>query len=221
MKKFTALFLLLVFMLCGCNQPKDNNNSSSDNQQSNTNNSSTKIEISTGNEAVDKLFGEFLSGEKSAVDKDGHTITINEYLDTTTENTYQKYAIYDMSGDNIPELIIKTPRAFDIFMIKNNAVTLWHSGAWYCKPLNNMAILYERPGGVPNHTDYQYYKLGPNGEEIEKITFSIYSGTEVSGVKYEETYYVNDEKATKELYDSTANPILALSDDNIVWKDLT
>ena len=66
MKKIIALFLLLIFVLCGCNQQKDNNNSSSDNQQSNTNNSSTKIEISTGNEAVDKLFGEFLSGEKSA-----------------------------------------------------------------------------------------------------------------------------------------------------------
>ncbi len=161
-------------------------------------------------------------GEKSAVDKDGRTITINNYLDTTTQNPYQKYAVYDMSGDNIPELIIKTQRAFDIFMIKDNAVTVWHQGSNYAKPLNNMAILYERPGGAPEHTYYQYYKLGPNGEEIEKITFSIYSGTEVSsGVKYEETYYVNDEKATKDVYNSTANPILALSDDEIIWNDFS
>ena len=221
MKKFTALFLLLVFMLCDCNQQKDNNNSSSDNLQSNTNNSSTKIEISTSDNTVDTLFTEFLSGEKSAVDKDGRTITINEYLDTTTQNPYQKYAVYDMSGDNIPELIIKTPRAFDIFMIKDNAVTVWHQDSNYAKPLNNMAILYERPGGAPEHTDYQYYKLGPNGEEIEKITFSICSATEVGGVKYDETYYVNGEKVTKDVYNSTANPILALSDDNIVWKNLT
>lgn len=36
MKKFVAIFLLLLFMLCGCNQQSNTNNPSSENQQINT-----------------------------------------------------------------------------------------------------------------------------------------------------------------------------------------
>ena len=49
MKKFTALFLLLVFMLCGCNQPPYEQNQSEKNQQTEINNSSVTNNNSSAN----------------------------------------------------------------------------------------------------------------------------------------------------------------------------
>ena len=150
MKKIVALFLLFTFALCGCNQSSINETTSSENI------------------VADTLYNEFLSKKINALDKNGNTITLESYLDDLPENAWRKYAIYDMNGDSIPELIIKTGRSFDIFWIKNDKVTLWYQGTNYTKPLNNMALLSEREGAAPEHTDYIYYVLGYQGEEVLK-----------------------------------------------------
>lgn len=203
MKKIVALFLLFTFALCGCNQSSINETTSSENI------------------VADTLYNEFLSKKINALDKNGNTITLESYLDDLPENAWRKYAIYDMNGDSIPELIIKTGRSFDIFWIKNDKVTLWYQGTNYTKPLNNMALLSEREGAAPEHTDYIYYVLGYQGEEVLKIEFSKCSASEFQGVQYDEIYLINNTEVTEQIYNSLTEPLLTVNDDKIIWKELT
>lgn len=202
MKKITVLFLLLIFMLTACKQPDFDQKSTSENI------------------TADVLYDEFLSKKINAVDKNGEAITFESYLDGLPENAWRKYAIYDMNGDSIPELIIKTGRSFDIFWIKNDIVTLWYQGTNYTKPLNNMALLSEREGAAPEHTDYIYYVLGYQGEEVLKIEFSKCSASEFQGVQYDEIYLINNTEVTEQIYNSLTEPLLTVSDDKITWKEL-
>ncbi len=202
MKKAAVLCLLFVFMLSGCKQPSFDQKCTSENI------------------TADTLYAEFLSNKINAVSKKGDAITIKTYFDNDSESSNFQYAIYDMNGDDIPELIIKTSKAFDIFWINNNKVVLWYQGTSYTKPLNNMALLSERKGGAPEHVDYIYYILGYQGDEIFKIEFSEYSVNESQGVQRDEIYLINNIEVTKEIYNSLTQPLLDESDSKIIWKEL-
>ena len=186
-------------MLSGCKQTEFKNNPSSNDISSDT------------------LYSDFLSQKTDAVDKNGNSISLKTYLESNSEN---KYAIYDMNGDDNPELLIKTPNKLDIYWIKNNKVTLWYEGTGYTKPLNNMALLSERKGGAPEHTDYIYCLLGYQGGEIFKIEFSKYSATQLNGVQYDEIYLVDNTEVTEEIYNSITQPLLSVNDNKIIWKEL-
>lgn len=175
---------------------------------------------SSNSNTFDALFNDFLSGEKNAVDKDGNIISLEKYLNDNSEGTNNQYAIYDMNGDDVPELIIKTADGLDVFWIKNDKVTLWYQGTNYTKPLNNMALLSERKGAAPEHVDYIYLILGYRGEEIFKMEFSKYSASELQGVQYDEKYLINNIEVNEQIYNSLTEPLLAVNDDKIIWKEL-
>lgn len=207
MKKIVALFLLFTFALCGCNQSSINETTSSENR------------------VTDTLYNEFLSKKTNAVDKNGNTITLDEYFNNESKNIYHQYAIYDMNGDDIPELIIKTVKGLDIFWIKNDKVTLWYQGTNYSKPLNNRAILYERSGGAPDNTIYQYIILDYTGEELLKISFSEYYGGDdpsfIERFGNNELYLINEQQVSKNIYENLCKtPILSIADDAIEWQDI-
>lgn len=166
----------------------------------------------------DEIFNNFLTGQTDAIDKDGQRRNIYYYLDQTSEEDLREYAVYDMNGDAIPELIIRSRISLDIFWIYNNELTLWYSDVSYTKPLNNMALLYEQAGGGPEHTNYMYIVLGYHGEELYKINFSEYSNGEVHHVQYDNKYFINDTEVTKEIYDSLSERFLNIGDDRIEWK---
>lgn len=215
MKKISILFMLLflIFMLTACKQSE---RTFSDN---------IIEKPSSESIATDTLYNKFLSKKINALDKNGNTITLDEYFNDESKNTYHQYAIYDMNGDDIPELIIRTVKGLDIFWIKNDKVTLWYQGTNYAKPLNNKAILYERPGGAPKHTDYQYIVLDYTGEEVLKISFSeYYGGDDPSLLEHfdsSELYLINQQEVTKAIYeDLCKTPILSIADDAIEWKDI-
>ena len=170
--------------------------------------------------AADTLYNKFLSKKINALDKNDNTITPDEYFNNESKNTYHQYAIYDMNGDDIPELIIKTVKGLDIFWIKNDKVTLWYQGTNYTKPLNNMALLSERKGAAPEHADYIFILLGYQGNEIFRMEFSEYSPAETYGVQYTQKYYINNTETTKEVYDVITQPLLTESDNKIVWNEL-
>ena len=207
MKKLLCVFLLFTFTLCGCNQSSINKTTSSENI------------------AADTLYNQFISKKINAIDKSGNTITLESYLNSESKKGNRQYAIYDMNGDDNPELIIKTVDGLDIFWIKNDKVTLWYQGTNYTKPLNNMAILYERPGGAPVHTDYQYIVLGYTGEELLKISFSEYYGGDdplfFEHFGSNEAYIINEQQVTKIIYENLCKtPILSIADDAIEWQDI-
>jgi hypothetical protein len=150
----------------------------------------------------------FLKGEISATDKDGRKVSIQDYI----RGDYNKYALYDMSGDAVPELIIRTGNGLTIFSIKEQELTVWYEGTVYEKPLNNRAIFYERPGGAPEHTTYQYIVLDHNGEELQRTSFVESYGDNAE-------YFINGERVSKTDYEDLYKSF-DLSDDGIVWKDI-
>lgn len=129
----------------------------------------------------------------------------------------QKYAIYDMNGDAIPELIIRTRITLDIYWIYDNELIPWHFNVHYAKPLNNMALLYERAGGAPEHTDYMYIVLGYQGEELYCIEFSKYAN-ETQDPEYDYKYFINNTEVTKDTFNSLSELLLSIGDDKIEWK---
>lgn len=131
-----------------------------------------------------------------------------------------EYAVYDMNGDAIPELILKTAQEFLIYWIENGAVTLWHSDSAYTKPLNNGALLYVREGAAPEHTDYIYQVLGYRGEVIFKIEFSEYAAAEFQGINYDKQYYINSIEVPETVYDSVTENLLSINDEKIHWESL-
>ncbi len=158
----------------------------------------------TTNQAAEK----FLKGEISATDKDGRKVTIRDYI----RGDYNKYALYDMSGDAAAELIIRTGNGLTVFNANEQDLTVWYQGTTYEKPLNNRAIFYERPGGAPEHTDYQYIVLDHNGKEMQRTSF-----TEIHGDNPE--YIINGEKASKTDYEALHRSF-NLTDNALVWKDI-
>jgi hypothetical protein len=158
----------------------------------------------TTNQTAEK----FLKGEISATDKEGEKVTIRDYI----RGDYNKYALYDMSGDGVAELIIRTGNGLTVFSIKEQELTVWYEGTTYEKPLNNRAIFYERPGGAPEHTAYQYIVLDSNGEELQRTSF-----TEIRGNNAE--YIINGEKVSKTAYEDLYKSF-NLEDDALVWKDI-
>lgn len=169
----------------------------------------------------EEIYDSFLSGQIDAIDKDGVRRNIDYYLRSNSSGDVQEYAVYDMNGDAIPELIIKSRISLDIFWIYNNELTLWHSDTAYARPLNNMALLYERAGGGPEHTDYMYTVLGYQGEELYKINFSEYSNCEVNSIQYDNKYFIDDTEVTKESYESLSEQYLNIGDDKIEWKSFS
>ncbi len=169
---------------------------------------SDATESTESSDVTDSITEKFLKGEISATNKDGRKVSIQDYL----RGDYNKYALYDMSGDAIPELILKTGEGLVILAENEQGLTVWYQGTIYENPLDNRAIFYERPGGAPEHTTYQYIVLDHNGEELQRTTFSEYYGDNAE-------YLINGEKASKTAYEDLYKSF-DLSDDAIVWKDI-
>ena len=119
MKKIIALFLLLVFILCGCNQQKDNN-SSSDNQQSNTNNSSvtnnnSSLKPSTSFEAVAEPYRSILEDKQTF-----YSATKKENVKISSYNRdIWQYAAVDFDSDGINEFAVMLQDG-DIVILRKN-----------------------------------------------------------------------------------------------------
>lgn len=51
-----------------------------------------------------------------------------------------RYALFDMTGDELPELHVLTDISYAIHTIENNQLMVWYHGDRYNRPLNNGMI---------------------------------------------------------------------------------
>ena len=213
MKKIALLFTLLILIaLTACSKQKSN-------KQFNTYVES-ETEPSASKVSSETLYNQFLIGKISAVDKDGNSISIRSFQELATENYPGKYAIYDMNGDTIPELLFRTVRGLSIFWTVNGQVSLWYEGSTYETPLNEGTLLYQRNGGAPDHIDYQYFILKYNGDLLYSVSFSEYSEYIYKGQNQPAEYYINGLLVEEEFYQEFKKPFLLKSDNLIPWQSL-
>lgn len=160
-------------------------------------------------------YTDFLSGKLPFINENGEEAYITDFDFFGEPDTYAAYALYDMNGDSNPELIVNIRNELHIFTIVDNQIHLWREEtAVYSRPLNNGAILYERHGGAPEHTNYIYYVPDFYGNTKYQISFSYWE----SDGKNPEWYDINGEEVSKEAYDAVTKPILLIGDDKIEWK---
>lgn len=209
MKRCLTLLLafVLLFGFTACNNTSDIG-SGEDNDTT-----TTTITATTEAKTANERYTAFLEGKIGAVDKDGNLVYVRDLLDEGYDN---RYAEYEMNGDCFLELLLRTRDGLCILCEKEQTLQVWYSGTVYEKPLNNGAIFYERSGGAPDHTNYAYITLSENGEETERLSFSVYDD---QGKK---TYFVDDKEVDAAEYQNVYDAVMPkVKDDAILWKSLT
>jgi hypothetical protein len=172
----------------------------------------------TENIDTEGLFNGFLNGEQT-VNFNNRRYLIYELVAEYGSNIEDlRYANFDMNGDKIPELHLKTPRLYLIFTVNDNEINLWREDSTYANPLNNGTILYERSGGAPAHIDYKYSVLDYYGNSLLEISFEKYSVNK--GGTYDENsdYFFEGVKLQKEDWDRLTEKYLSLGYDMVEWK---
>lgn len=202
MKKLICLCLaaILVFSSSACTNQKTNGQSIND---------------------FEALYESFISNEIFAMDKNGQTLSISHFKEKETNDYQSKYAIYDMNGDGVPELCIKTVFGLYFFTVKDKNIVFWREDTSYSQPLNNMAILSERTESAPEHTQYVYTVVGYSGNELLKIEFCKYAQTEFQGEDYPEKYFINNVEVSKSVYEELTTPLLDVGTEKIEWFPLS
>jgi len=164
----------------------------------------------------------FLEGNICALYDEKVPMYIDDIVLESDGLDYPQYAFFDMNGDAIPELHLRLTlgATYSIFTYANGQVELWHMETGYCSPLNNRAIRYERPGGGPPHTNYQYIVLDFWGNEVYRIAFFKYNPFVSENVEYPAIYNFNGADVDEETWESLAGQYLSIGSDLIEWRPL-
>ena len=125
-----------------------------------------------------------------------------------------QYALFDMTGDGVPELHVRTNISYSIHSIKNDDLVTWYEGDRYRKPLNNREILetVESTG-----ISYYYEILDTEGNQVLGIGFSQRPG------KYQKYLYDTgngDVELSKKDWKKLTKAFLSIGSDKIVWKNI-
>lgn len=200
-KKFLVLLILLP-ILSGCALKQ----------------SQTTLQNEDASEKALLLYEEFLNGSINAKNDD-NSININDIFrfDDEEQSKYNQYALFDMNGDGLPELHVRSVDSYDIFIYNNGNIILWHSDVSYSYPLNNGAILYIRNGGAPSHINYAYTLFDFYGNQIFKIYFSVYDSTNENNYDENALFIFDEVKLSKENWDSLTERYLSIKSDLIKW----
>jgi hypothetical protein len=164
-----------------------------------------------------EIYKSFLKGDKTAnIGDEAWTInTLAHKYGSTLDEI--KYAFFDMNGDGNPELHIRTPRFYIILTYRDNNLILWREESVYSQPLNNKAMLYERPGGAPIHINYKYSVFDFYGEVSEEINFEKYDNNNNGIYDDSDLYLFLGVKIPKKDWDKLTSKYLSIDSDQIKW----
>jgi hypothetical protein len=132
-----------------------------------------------------------------------------------------QYALFDMNGEDIPELHVRSGLYYCIFTYDNDDLSVWYHGRDWSWPTNDRAILHTRLGGGPPRWDYQYEVLDYWGNVTMSIEF-VKADWNMDGV-YDENdeYLVEGVKVTMGQWDALTEEYLSATSDSIEWFELT
>ncbi len=206
MKKNCVRIILLLFiafhLLAAC---------SSKSSQSVNGNIPQKAEKKDELKEQLKLYKNFLQDKISSEDREAkESHYLRDYCNVLVPGKDKhgiRYALFDMTGDGIPELHILTDISYSVHTIEKNRLVEWFAGDRYCSPLNNGAILQQ-----VESNDIGYIVLDSKGEEV----FWVWFGK--SGNDYRFSTGGDDVKLSKGQWEKLTEPFLSIGSDEITWK---
>ena len=128
-----------------------------------------------------------------------------------------KMALFDMTGNGVPELHLKSPSLYYILTIKDNKLIVWKTLWNNDELLNNGTFLHTRYGGAPNHIDYIYYILDSNGEELYRIDFNVYDDDENGSYGESDIYLFDGIEISMEQWVSLTKRYFEIGSEKIEW----
>ena len=133
------------------------------------------------------LYRGFLSGEQGA--KHGEeTIYIDDVYQFENEKTTHRYAFFDMNGDGMPELHVRSARDYSVLTYRDSELVVWQRFSRNCESLSNGAVLYARHsiGWI-----YEYYVMDFYGNVVLTINFERFdvNGNDVYNDEIDECYF--------------------------------
>ena len=162
-----------------------------------------------------KQYKAFLQDRVPSEDKEDREFyylrdSCNRVVPGETEDGIQ-YALFDMTGDGMPELHVLTDISYEIHTIKNHYLVVWYEGDRYKRPLNNRMILWK---GDSESTGEEYAVLDSEGEEI----FWFWFGKNRNDYRF--CTGDDDIKLSKNQWKKLKKPFLAIGSDKIIWKNI-
>lgn len=162
-------------------------------------------------------YNEFLNGKTAAVDKNtNQTIRIDELYNINGEPGITQFALFDVNGDDIPELHT-TSLQYDIFSYEDGQVVYWYhetissmNGPIY--PLENGA-LFARHSSTVNMYHYTTFDAEGNASTLEFIN--------AENDAMDPLYFFDDRDVSKAEWESLTEDYLAASNKpaSLVWYD--
>jgi len=153
------------------------------------------------------LYGEFLAGERNPK---GH-----EY----PRGAIDRYAYFDMNGDGIPELHVQFGITGNYYILscKDSELFFWGVYAYCSEPLNNGAVLTERPVGMNGIVSYSYFEFDFCGNEQLRIDFAKASPNSEGFYDKNSDYFFENTKVSKDKWDALAKKYFEIGSDKIEW----
>lgn len=131
------------------------------------------------------------------------------------------YAHADVCGDkNEEDAYLSRASMYVIDRAENKVI---YEGCSYEKLLDwngHKGIIYQRDGGAPTNTIYQYISLDENGEVLTKITWALYDGDE-NGVFDENDYYeFNGQEVEYAKWQEITAEYMEMAKHTIEWEEI-
>lgn len=175
--------------------------------------------IINGNPETQKLYDEFLQGENKAIFKE-NVVSIHDIIyEYSVESDDLHYAYFDMNGDSIPELHLKSPIFYLILTSTNEELTLWHEASPYSSPLNNGSILYERSDGAPSHISYKYSVFDFYGNVVLENVFEKYNPNPAGIYDENSDCFFEEVEVSKNDWDVLTKKYLEVGTELIEWNE--
>jgi len=180
-------------------------------------------------------YNDFLNGKANAVSRDGkQNFTINNIGNSAGDPSIISYALYDVTGDGVPELHTRSLNYY-IFSYQNKKVVLLLKDTlnfWLPEefPPDEGGQIGDGSAAVLENRAVFSYTVNENGRKYAYTTFDSdgkpttlnftdptqYFGQEVPAGAY---YTFDNKKVTKDEFESKTREILAMKKVELEWKN--
>lgn len=215
------VYVLTVFLISCClSLTACSLNSSQSSNENNSQDSANTEDVQETDELSIRLkqYESFLKDEISSENGSEGALYLRDFCNRVVPEEAEdeiRYALFDMTGDELPELHVLTDISYSIHTIEDNQLITWYLGDRYNRPLNNRAILQTiESTGIT----YSYIVLDSKGQKVLDIGFHDPRGQRGKNYLFSTDYdYV---ELSKSEWDKLTKPFLSIGSDKIVWKNI-